>query len=443
LENLIYIFGIIFTFMVLVVTHELGHFWAAKLMGVRVEKFSIGFSPSLITKKWGDTEYSIGLIPLGGFVKMAGVIDESMDDNIKGEPWEFTSKSPLARIFILSAGVVMNVITAILIYWGVYYFDGKEQHTPVVGIVAENTVAEDLGLRSNDLIVAVNGESVSSYEAFIGRYLENFKEGTSITVFRDSTLTDLIFDANLVARHSPQNLGFRLRSSTRITALDTTLSAAAIGMLPGDIITRIDTLDLRYYHDIGSLIADNPGKKMPIVYTRDGQTLRDSIVIATIEKESEDGTMSQTGRIGVAFGESEKRKVYFGAGEALGVAFTDAYDYLNQNMIGFGMVLTGQTPAKEAVGGMITIAAVTGSIAQQGFLKLLILIAQLSLILALFNILPIPVLDGGHISIILYEVIRGKPLSLSTKLTIQKYGMIFILILIVLVLYVDINRIWG
>jgi regulator of sigma E protease len=440
---IIQILAVVFVFFVLVMIHELGHFMAAKLMGVRVEKFSIGFSPTIWSKKIGETEYAIGMIPLGGFVKMSGMLDESMDTEIKGEPWEFDSKPAMARIFILSGGVLMNLILALLLMWGIFFVEGKKVHEPVVGRVFPETIASEIGLKPNDVIVGISDEKIEYYEDFLNRFMDAFKEGAVVWVNRNGKKTALNVPSDILERNAPTNLGFTLRRPTVISVVDTTKPAGKIGLMPGDVIVAVNNDTLHYWYQLDPLIRPHPGKKIKLSWLRNGRLMSDSLVIATIEYEDEEGFLKQFGQIGVGFAPLPTKLIKIGFFPALNEAVKESYNFLKQNIVGLGMMLSGRTRAQDSVGGIITIAAVTGSVAKTGFANLLMLLAQLSLILAFFNILPLPVLDGGHIAIIIVEAIRGKPLSVKIKMNIQKYGMIFLLLLIVAVFYIDIMRFFG
>ena len=437
------IFGVVFVFFTLVMVHELGHFFAAKLVGVRVEKFSIGFAPTIYSFQYGETEYAIGAIPLGGYVKMAGMLDESMDDTIEGKPDEFNSKSSWAKIFILSGGVIFNVILAVLIFFSVFFVKGKEVHDAYIGRIASNSIASTIGLKSNDKIIGINGIPINSYEEFLSNYITEMADGGDLQIIRDGKKVNLLIPEDILYNFAPTNFGISLRHETVISYVDTTMPAGEIGLMAGDRIFAINEDTVKYWHDLDPLIRPFPGVTKLVGWYRDGSIIKDSVTIAVIEYEDKEGFLQKYGQIGIGFKSSNSRIEELGLFKAFTEAWSESILFLKQNIIGLGMMITGKTKAEDSVGGIITIAVVTGSVAQTGIINLLMLLAHLSLILAFFNILPIPVLDGGHITLVIIEAIRGKPLSMDVRMNIQKFGMIFILLLVIAVFYIDILRFFG
>jgi regulator of sigma E protease len=437
--------AVVFVFFVLVMVHELGHFLFAKWMGVRVEKFSIGFAPTIISRKWGDTEYAIGLVPLGGYVKMAGMLDESMDAKLEGKPWEFASKKAWQKILILSGGVIFNVILAIGIFTSLYMVNGKTQNEAVVGLVRENSLAATIGLQANDTIVALNGEPIASYEELMQRYMSAFSDDGTLTVRRSGNIVDLAYRSAALGQMSFSDPNQRIlrRATTVIAVVDTTAPlkpAARLGLQPGDRIVAIDGKNVQYWHEVDPLIRPFPGKRIELLWEREQQLQRDSIDIAEVYYTDANEFRHKKGMLGVSFRFEAGNKVKLPFFTAIEAGFIDSFDFLWQNAIGLRLLFTGRTKAEDSVGGIITIAAVTGSVAMAGFAALLLLLANLSLILAFFNILPLPVLDGGHITIILLELIRGKPFAVETKMRIQQIGLVLIVTLVLFVFYIDINR---
>lgn len=435
--------AIIFVFFTLVMVHEFGHFSAAKLVGVRVEKFSIGFSPTLFSFKYGETEYAIGMIPLGGFVKMSGMIDESMDAKIEGEPYEFNSQSAWAKTFILSAGVIMNIILGVLIFFSIYFFSGKEVHDPFVGRVSPKSFASEVGIQPNDRIIAINDLTVDSFEDFLSGFITNLGDGGSITVIRSGKKVALNVQKDIFQKYPPTSVGFSLRQSTVIAYVDTTMPAGKLGLKAGDVITGVDGSTIKYWYQLDPMIRPRPGKTIQLSWDRNGIAYRDSIKIAKIEYEDQEGFLQNYGQIGVGFMRNKGRMIEMGFLDAFSDGIDESFSFLKQNALGLYMMISGKTKAQDSVGGILTIAAVTGAVAETGFINLLQLLAHLSLILAFFNILPVPLLDGGHILIVLIEAIRRKPLSINVRLNIQKAGMILILLLVIAVFYIDIMRFFG
>ncbi|MFQ5706907.1 MAG: RIP metalloprotease RseP [bacterium] len=340
-----------FVLGVLIFVHELGHFLTAKMVGIRVERFSLGFPPRMVGKKIGDTDYCISWLPLGGYVKMAGMVDESMDAKITGAPWEFQSKSIWQRIIVISAGSFMNILTAIVIFGAVAYFKGvPEPHGALISEVLAGKPAEGVGLQ------------------------------------------------------------------------------------PGDVITAIDGQSIKDSQQLTKIINASPDIALTIEWTREGQRFS-----ATITPELQPDR--EIGLIGIGVGTNYQ---YREAGFFKSIAHGAVFSYSITKLIGaqLKMIVSGKESIKDAFGGPIIIAKMAGESARMGFQSLLEFTAFISLNLGLINILPIPVLDGGHLVFLVIEGIRRRPLSIKTKLTVQKIGMAFLLALMVFIIFNDIRRVF-
>lgn len=343
-----YAIPFIFTLGLLVFFHELGHFLLAKLVGIRVERFSVGFPPRLFGKKLGDTDYCVSAIPLGGYVKMSGMIDESMDQTtIKGEPWEFMSKPVWARFLVIFAGPAFNILLAVFIYSGIIFFTG-------INTTVEPTYA---------IVGAVGQET----------------------------------------------------------------PAQAVGLQEGDRITKVDGQDVEMWTDLVSVVSAAGEREIDIEWLRDGETFRKTITpeINPLTEKSQIGIMAMTEIKNVGFFKS----IYYG-----GLNTVD-----NTVMIfkSFGLLFSGKVPAKDALAGPIKIAEMTGEVAERGFAALLSFAAILSINLGLLNLLPIPVLDGGHLVLLGIEGITRRPISTKIKMAIQQVGMALLLAIMVFVIIND------
>ena len=377
---------------VLITIHEYGHFIAARSVGIRVERFSIGIPPRFLTirsiddaleinifffkflegrfkwqsifrtkiqklgRKGSGTEYVIALLPLGGYVKMAGMIDESMDSNIQYEAHEFMSKPLLSKLWVLSAGVIMNTLLALIIFSALGYYQGVQnfKNEPVIGELQDNYPAQKSGLSPGDRIIGINNQPIDTWGDMtkIIHGLPN-KEIT-LKILRDDIESEL--------------------------AIKTTFR-----LLPSE--NRIDTI----------------------------------------------------GVIGIAPEIFYEEMTFFEA---------SLFGW-NQTLAGFGMIILSLKMVGSGVasvsdfGGPIMIAQLAGQTADAGLVPYLTLMALLSVNLAFLNILPIPGLDGGHIFIHLIEGIIRKPLTLKTRITIQQVGMAFILMLFVTIMFNDISRLFN
>lgn len=334
---------------ILVVVHEWGHFIVARLVGIRVEKFSIGFGPVLFGKKVGDTEYCFSLLPLGGFVKMAG----ENPDETQGKPDEFNSKSLLQKFAVVLAGPVMNAILAFLIFW-VVFMVGQPTMTTKIGKVLPGSPAKAAGMLENDRIVAVNGVSVRIWEE----------------------LLEQIHSSGKTAKFQVERAG---------GVVDLTITPE----------------------------------------TREAKTIM--------------GKTVQTSFIGVA-PSSEMVHIRSGFLEAAVLAFQRLWTMTSAIFMSLGLMITGAMPFKESMTGPIGIFFMTQKAAEMGAVYLLYFMGSLSVSLFVLNLLPIPVLDGGHILFILIEKIKGSPLKNSTKDWMTQGGMYALLALMVFVMLQDFHR---
>lgn len=343
------IVSFIFVLGLLIFVHELGHFITAKMVGIRVERFSLGFPPRMIGKKVGDTDYCLSWLPLGGYVKMSGMIDESMDVTIKGAPWEFQSKPIWQRVFVISAGPFMNILTAIVIYGMIVYFNG-------IGEPVGTTVGEVLSGKP----------------------------------------------------------------------------AETIGLQPGDVITSVDQQPVETWEELTKIIHSHPGVELEIKWVRDGEEFT-SVVTPELQPQS------NIGLIGIGSKIQYRDAGFF---EAIGYGFNISFRIVKLIGASIKLIITGQESIKSALGGPIIIAKMAGESAKMGLQSLFEFTAFISLNLGLLNILPFPVLDGGHLVFLGIEAIRRKPLSIKTRLAVQKVGMALLLALMVFIIINDIRRIF-
>ncbi|MBU2636915.1 MAG: RIP metalloprotease RseP, partial [Bacteroidetes bacterium] len=239
------IFYFLVTIGILVLVHELGHFLAAKLTGMRIDRFSIGFPPRAFGKQIGETDYCISWIPIGGYVKIAGMIDESMDTEFVGkapEAWEFRSKSFLAKLFVMIAGVVMNILLAVLIFWGINYSQGKFlKETTEIGYVIEQSVAQKIGLFSGDKVQEINNQTVLHWGDINSKiYIENIGKDINIKILRDGKEVSTGVSQIEMQKLKDQPFGiYPAGSAALVSQTESGKPAEAIGMKPGDIILSI------------------------------------------------------------------------------------------------------------------------------------------------------------------------------------------------------------
>ena len=446
-----YIIYFIITIAILVFVHEFGHFAAAKLSKMRVDVFAIGFGKRLfgfnkingftfgdLPKDFdtqGFTDYRLSLLPLGGYVKIAGMVDESFDTKFadtEPKPYEFRAKKTLPKLFVISAGVMMNLTLTILIFWGINFFQGKEiAKSTTISIVDKGSAAEKAGFQSFDKILSVNNVPVKDWEGVAeGILLDNSSKDAKVSIERNGTVQSLDIPRKFIAQNS-QNGFFLFPYPTQAMVVEVLKNSPAqdAGMKSGDLILSLDSVSIKEATQITSIIEASTDKTIPIVLLRDKDTIRTTV------KPAMDGKIGISHSVAYV-GEIEYRT--YGFFESIPLAITKAKDF---TVVFFSMmkkVFTGKLAFKEAFGGPVKIAQFAARSADTGGVAFLYFLAMLSLNLAIINILPFPVLDGGHIVIILLEGIFKKELPIKVKMVIQNIGFALLLLLMAFIIYNDV-----
>lgn len=347
------ILAFIFVLGLLVFVHELGHFIAAKKSGIRVERFSLGFPPKLISKKVGETEYCIGTIPLGGYVKMIG--ENELDDDYVPRPGDFMAAPLWKRFIVITAGPFMNFVLAILLFFVVYWGTGKPEIKPgstVVGVVTEGAPADKAGITTNSEIISIDGITFADFD------------------------------------------------------------------------------------EMAAYIKKRPNTEVTVTWEHEGETHTATLTTMELTVTDSLGQKKNEGRIGIG-----PVFIYkpIGPWHALKDAFTFTF-YITKQVFAVIWRLIIRKESLKSLGGPLFIAQQAGNAARQGFLSLLFLAAFLSVNLGILNILPIPVLDGGHLVFLTIEGIKRKPVSTKNRLIAQQIGMGLLMLLMVVVIYNDIVR---
>ncbi|GAB3537101.1 RIP metalloprotease RseP [Pontibacter brevis] len=419
---------------ILVGLHELGHMLAAKWFGMRVEKYAIGFPPKVFGKKFGETEYMLGLIPLGGFVKISGMVDESMDtDALKEEPkpWEFRAKPAWQRLIVMMGGIIVNVITGIVIYIALTYNYG-ESYLPAsearYGVVA-NEIGQDIGFQTGDRVVAVNGkqldkfEDVYSMDALLG-------SNAYYTVERNGQLVDIKVPVDLMDRLADREdrmLFVQPRLPFKVGDVVSGSAAAKAGLQEGDIITKVNGDEIQFFHEFQQAMQENKGKTVTMTVKRNDKLIKLQTEV------SEDGTI---GFHSVPLLQYATRD--YSLGESIPVGTEQAFGVITANLKGFGKIFRGEVSASKSVSGPIGIAQVFGD--TFNWYKFWSIVAMLSMVLAFMNFLPIPALDGGHVVFLTYEIISGRKPSDNFLENAQKVGMVILLGLMAFAIFNDVFK---
>jgi regulator of sigma E protease len=428
------IFYFIVTIGILVFIHELGHFLAAKFFGMRVDRFSIGFPPRAFGKQIGETDYCVSWIPIGGYVKIAGMIDESLDTEHLSrppEPWEFRSKPIWQRMIVISAGVVMNILLAVVIFWGVIVYKGKEVR-PIteIGYVVPESPAHEAGLLANDKILFVNDRPVRYWEDVETLiYLETLGSDLSIVAQRGESAVTLQLPRSKIPDVSVERFGaFPSGLLATVSAVEEGRPAATLGLQRGDVLLRVNGAEVDYYR-LPSTVSKFAGSEITLTWKRGEETLEGRV------------TPGDDGRIGIVLGATYTgpvERMSYSLLSAFPVAVNDVYEMCVLFVGHVYQLFAGRVSFSESVGGPIRIAQIATRSAEVGLISFLGFMALLSISLALINLLPFPALDGGHLVFLLYEGLFRREIPSRVKIALQQAGFFLLLVFMAFVLYNDI-----
>lgn len=422
---------------ILVGLHELGHLLTAKLFGMRVEKFSIGFPPKIAGFQWGETEYSIGAIPLGGFVKISGMVDESMDTAqmaSEPQPWEFRSKPAWQRLIVMLGGIIVNVITGIVIFVVLVWNNGETYFSrdQVIqnGIVAYE-YGESIGLKTGDKILDINGEPYNSINDLTsGSAL--LSENGYYTVDRNGEILQIEIPRGFINTFNSEesfNKFVAIRFPFEVGAVDKGSGAEQAGIEAGDRILAVNNMPVTYFDQMQSALLELKNQPAQIVRQRDAQI--DTLTIP----------VTNEARIGIAINpliEPVRRE--YGFGEAVSKGTARAFGVVIVNAKALGKMFTGDVSPKN-VSSFVGMAKMYGPI--WDWVKFWSLTGLISMILAFMNLLPIPALDGGHVMFLLYEMVSGRAPSDKFLENAQKVGMVILLALMVFAIGNDILKLFS
>ncbi len=449
--DLAYTIGItLITLGVLVAVHEYGHFWVARRCGVKVLRFSIGFGKSLYT--WHDrhgTEYCIAMVPLGGYVKM---LDEREGEVPAGELEQaFNRKPVLQRIAVVAAGPLANFALAILAYW-VLFMGGESGYAPVIGSVESGSVADAAGLKAGQEIVAVDGEKTPTWQALSFRLLDRIGDTGSIRFTVKEPGSDMLLQSEaplqrwLSDQEEPDllgGLGLAMFTPEVPPVVDEVVAdspAARAGLKVGDRILSADGIPMAQWMDWVDYVRERPGQRIELELSRDGQ-LQSTVIIPDGEADAS-GTL--IGRVGVAVAMPAMppemiRQFQRGPLQSLGAAVTRTGELVSFTLGSIKKMLQGLISPKN-LSGPITIAKVASASAKSGLESWIGFLALLSVSLGVLNLLPIPVLDGGHLLYYTMELLAGRPVPEKIQALGYQLGLFMILGIMALALYNDFAR---
>lgn len=426
MEVLIRIAQLVLSLSILVIIHEFGHFIFARLFKVRVDKFYLFFNPgfSLFKRKIGETTYGIGWLPLGGYVKIAGMIDESMDKEVmaqKPKPNEFRSLPAWQRLLIMIGGVLFNFLLAIFIYimvlfaWGENYLSTQKMQ---YGIVPDST-AISIGFEAGDKILSIDHKKVERFNEIATKII--LDEAKTVQVERNGQQLDIQLPDHLISDIiKNNNILFFPRYPFIIADFIENSPAKSAGLQKGDIIQKIDTIDTRYSDLLPQALAGYKNQTVPVTISRSG------------ELHTFDVSVNENAQIGIyadfeAAITLDHKKYSFAESIPVGISkgYTTAKDYLKQ----IKLLFSPKVNASESVGGFISIGKIFP--AEWNWQSFWQLTAFLSVMLAIVNLLPIPALDGGHVMFLFYEVITRRKPSDKFMEYAQIAGMTLLILLVV------------
>ncbi|RCH56101.1 RIP metalloprotease RseP [Mucilaginibacter hurinus] len=412
---------------ILVILHEFGHFIAARAFGIKVEKFYLFFDAwnfSLFKFNYKGVEYGIGWLPLGGYVKIAGMIDESMDtEQMAGppQPWEFRSKPAWQRLIVMLGGIIVNIIVGIFIFWMLTVSYG-ESYTPNEAIkygIAPGKVGTKIGLQAGDKIYAINGKPIERFEDLISPKV--LLDNTVLNVRRGNQNIDITVPPSILNDISDEGISeFILpRSKFSVDSVVKGSNAAMAGLLKGDSIVAINGSPIAFFDQLSKTLADNKGKKVQLDVKRKGEIKQ---LTAQVTNQ---GTLGFSRKPD----ELERKTITYGFFESLPIGASRAISTFRDNAKGLGKLFTGDVNPRKAVSSPIGIATMYGD--QFDWARFWGLTGLLSMVLALMNLLPIPALDGGHSLFLIIEMIKGKPLSDKFLERAQLVGFVMLISLMV------------
>ncbi len=446
-----YILYFILTIGILVFIHELGHFLAAKVCKMRTDVFAIGFGKRLfgwnkingftigdLSKDLdleGHTDYRISLLPLGGYVKISGMVDESFDTefaNTEPQPYEFRAKPTYQKLFVITAGVMMNLTLTLVIFSGINFFQDKPIYmTTTVGYVVEESIAAEAGFQTGDKIISIDGNNVSDWEkVYSDLLLSKVNENKVVTLLRGEETIELTISKDILSEASQTSLFLPMGYTQPMIAEVLKDSPAEIsGIEPDDIFLELDNIKISNSSDVIDIISSHEDVELPLVILRGEDTIKTAV---TPGIDGKIGIMIKTAYLGPMKYES------YSLFASIDQGVMDIIQYTSLTFIYLKRVLVGDLEVGQAFGGPVKIAQIAAQTAEQGPISYLRFLALLSLSLAILNILPFPVLDGGHFVIILIEGIAGREIPLKIKIAIQNAGFIILLILMAIIIYNDI-----
>jgi regulator of sigma E protease len=427
------ILSFVFVLGVLIFVHELGHFVMARRIGVRVLTFSLGFGPKILSIKRGDTDYCISAIPLGGYVKMAG---ENPEEERTGASDEFLSKSKWQRFQVLVMGPVMNlalawVVMALVLYQGAPV-PSFETQPVVVGAFEDDSVAREAGIQPGDKILAVNGNEVKDWNSFHMAIATLANREVTLLIERDGQRVEKQLTPVPKSKYEIGTIGVLPILNPEVRRVNPGEAADQAGLRPGDVVLAVDGERNVGYERLVEIIRAHPDKPLVFEVKRASGAIEQVSVTPRV--------VGEYARVGAEFWTYEVHEQDPGIIEAFRLSAVQNWEWTKLIMTTLKGLFTRETPMNQLM-GPIGIAEMSGNAAESGWLSLFTLMAMISLNLGLLNLMPIPVLDGGHILILALEGVSRRDFSMKVKEKMLMVGFVILLTLMVTVIYNDLTRV--
>jgi regulator of sigma E protease len=420
---------------IMVFVHEAGHFLAAKGFGVRVLTFSLGFGKRLFGFERGGTDYRVSILPLGGYVKMAGDDPTAV---LTGDPSEFLSRPRWQRFVIVLMGPMMNFVLAVVVLTGLYMFHFQkpayEDQPVIIGAVDENSAAAQAGLQPGDRIIQFDGIKNPKWQDIKFKVLTGAAHPIPLTVERGDEILHMSLTPHTDGQDGSGVAGWYPYVPLVIDKVEADQPAGKAGLKPGDTIIGLDGKPIYYWAVIVQDLRDGKGKPVDLTVVRDGKEFK-----VHVTPEFTDVMGLKTWRIGVTIRQTEFVIQKLPINLALAYAVRTNYRNFLETFEVLGKIVTRKMSTK-SLAGPIGIAQVSGEAYRRGFADLLLFVAFISLQLGIVNLLPIPVMDGGHIFMLAIEGVMRRDLSLAVKERVIQVGVVLIVLLFVFVMYNDIMK---
>jgi regulator of sigma E protease len=427
----------------LVAVHEFGHLIAAKYFGMRVEQFSIGFPPKIWSFKKGETEYALSAIPLGGYVKISGMIDESLDTEMMKQPpqpWEFRSKPAWQRLIVMLGGITVNVIVGVIIFIGLTFTYGDtyilKDEVNKNGGFQVGSVGEAIGLKTGDKIVKINGKDF--------QYMDDIVKPETLlgtdafyTVEREGKLIDIPIPADFIQKFNKKEsaLNFVMyRFPPLVGKIVPGSVAEKAGLQVGDLFIELNGKPVKFFDEVYDEVKSYKGDSISFAVMRNGER------VAFKEYFKGEEGIGYGAMLEKTYLENAKVSIKYGFIESIPLGTKRAFTTLKTQITAFGKVISGVLSPKESLSGPLGIMQAFG--AEWDWERFWQLTGVLSLVLAFMNLLPIPALDGGHVMFLSYEMISGRKPSDKFLESAQKIGMVLLLGLMVFVFANDIIKLF-